>query len=120
MRRLASVFLVILALLLCGYSDDYVSSTDQQTADAQILVDPGYFYGISITTDGTNTATIVVYDSASGASGKKVIQDLVVPSSSTNRGMAFEVDPPVGLENGIYVDITCAGTVKYTVYYRRQ
>lgn len=120
MKRLGFLILVIVALLLCGFTDDYMASTDQQTADAQILVDPGYFYGISITTDGSNTATFVIYDSASGASGKKVVQDLVVPSSSTNRGMAFEADPPVAIEKGLYVDVTCAGTVKYTIYYRRQ
>lgn len=121
MRRLACIFLVIASLLLCGYTEyDNMYSSGELTADAQVISVPGYFYGISITTDGSNTGTVTIYDNASGASGKKLVQDLVVPSSSTNRGMAFDADPPIAVEKGIYVDITCAGTLKYTVYFRRQ
>ena len=119
MKRAFLIFLVAVSLVLCGYSENHVASSGELTADALIINVPGYFYGISITTDGTNTATVVIYDNTE-ASGSKIVQDLVVPSSSTNRGMAFSSDPPVGLETGIYVDVTCAGTVKYTVFYRRQ
>ena len=120
MRRLASIFLVILALMLSGFADDHVQTSDQLTGDGVVLAVPGYYYGITVTTDGTNTATIVLYDNASAASGKKIVQDMVFPSSSTRRMEVLGEDPPVALENGIYVDVTCAGTVKFTIHYRRQ
>lgn len=120
MRRLAAL-LLILALCLVGFAeDDVVYTTDQLTGSGVVLNVPGYYYGISVTTDGSNTATIVLYDNASAGSGKKITQDLVFPSSSTRRMETFEEDPPVALEKGIYAVVTCAGTVKFAIHYRRQ
>lgn len=120
MRRLASVFLVVLALLIFGFTDQYVESSDEITADGVVLAEPGYFYGVSAENDGSNSITVVIYDNASAASGKQVVHTLFFPASSTRRMEAWENSPPVAVEKGMYADITCAGDAKITVYFRRQ
>lgn len=90
----------------------------QQTADATILTGGGYFHGIAVVTDGTNSVTVNVYDNTAG-SGTKLIPDWVVTSSSANRAQTYSVYPPIRVTTGIYVDITTAGSVKYMVYYEK-
>lgn len=119
MRR-ALLGLLACLFFLWGYADDYVTSSGELTSDQAVLSVPGYFYGATITTDSSNDCTLTLYDNASAASGKKIVSDLKVDATTTQPTWAHEEDPPIGLENGIYADVTCAGTCKFTILYRRQ
>ena len=91
--------------------------SDEQTAAAAIKASSGWFHGITVITDGTNSVTISIYDNASAASGTELIPTWIVTTSSANRAQTYSVSPPVRTKNGIYVNVTTSGTVTYMVYY---
>ena len=88
------------------------------TSDALITGGCGFFHGIIVHTDGTNAATVKVYDNTA-ATGSKLVSYLVVPTSATNRifALSFSTREECTYDNGIYVDITCAGDCTFDVYY---
>ena len=67
----------------------------------------------------TNAATVKIYDNTA-ASGTMLVPTLEIPTSADNRGEVWSWEPPLAVSTGIYVDVTCSGTVKYVIYYRRQ
>ena len=74
------------------------------------------FIGVEIITDGSNAATVTLYDSASGVSaGKEIFKGTV--SGSANFGKP-PFDLPIMADNGIYASIsgTGAGVI---VHYRK-
>ena len=87
------------------------------TVDAAITAGSGFLKGIIVHTDGTNTVTLDVYDNATEASGIKLFSTLTIPTSATNRATVISFDYEAKYENGIYVNITCAGSVTYDVYF---
>jgi len=115
------VLLAVLAVCLFGFRSEYMLMTAEKTADSAAVTGAGYFYGITVTTDGTNAVTMDVYDNTA-ASGTKLIQTVVFPTSAMARGGAIGWDPPLPFNTGVYVDVTVGGggTVKYMVYYRLQ
>lgn len=89
-----------------------------KTADAAITAGSGYLKGIIIHTDGTNSVTFAVYDHATAASGSKLFSTFTVTTSSANRATTISFgDKECPYVNGIYVDITTAGSVTYDVYF---
>jgi len=102
-----------------AYTPTYMGYSAVKTADALILTGNGWLYGIVAATDGTNAVTFKTYNNTE-ASGTKVHPDWIATTSATNRMSAISFDPPLIMTNGIYVDITTAGTVSYVVYYRSQ
>lgn len=114
--------ILLLVLVFCGFAmpgDLYVVSSGEKSASALVQTGPAFFFGVAITTDGSNSVTMAIYDNTEG-SGDKICPDLVAPASATNRVYTFEANPPVGANEGIYVDVTCAGTYDYVVYFRSQ
>lgn len=93
-----------------------MKSSGQQTADGVVMASDGRFFGITITPDGSNNVTVTVYDSASAASGTKITPDIVVAGNGGTQEWSPPIEPVDCIE-GIYVDITTDGTVKYNVYY---
>ena len=91
--------------------------TDQQTTSTACVAEACYFHGIAVITDGTNSVTIDIYDNASAASGTKLIPTWVIPTSSTNLYAGYDAPHPIRCKNGIYVNVTCEGDVKYIIYY---
>lgn len=88
------------------------------TTDAAITTGSGYLKGIIVHTDSANSVTLNVYDNASAASGNKLFSTLTVTTSAANRVTTIGFDDKECLYvNGIYVDITTAGTVTYDVYF---
>lgn len=88
------------------------------TSDAKITEGSGWFHGIIVHTDGTNAATVAIYDNTA-ASGSKLVTSLVIPTSATNRvfALSFNTKEECPYKLGIYVDITCSGTCTFDVYY---
>lgn len=91
-------------------------SSGLKTADAVIRADKAILTGVHVITDGTNDATVLLYDNASAASGTEIFKitatgtDDAIPINLPNNG--------VYCKNGIYADITTAGTMGYIVYFR--
>jgi hypothetical protein len=118
-KRILSVLLAVMlvtgAALASGPSSIVIQSTEQ-SADATVYTGGGWFYGIILTTDGTNSVTVDIYDNTA-ASGTKLIPTTVIPSSAAERSASIGFGSPVNFSNGIYVDITTSGTAGYMVYY---
>ena len=124
--RIKKIFILIAALLILSGTlwafepMEFMDFSSTQTGDAAVLTSgPGYFYGISCKTDGTNAVTFQLYDNASEASGTRIGHDYICSTSSTNRVCVFGWEPPIPFTNGIYVDVTSSDTTPdYVVYYR--
>ena len=99
---------------LADYPWKSLNRTAEQTADAAAVTGAGHFGGIIIATDGSNDVTVDIYDNTA-ASGNNIIPTVVCKGSS--RIHAIGIDPPTPFFTGVYVDITCAGTLSYIVYY---
>jgi len=118
MKKLISVLIGLLMLFVCSsvYAES-MNYSGSKSADALIQPIGGLFYGIAIATDGTNAVTVSIYDNATTNSGNLIVPTFVATTGATDRTKSFFVYPAIRYENGIYVDITCAGTVGYEVYY---
>jgi hypothetical protein len=87
------------------------------TADqAAIFTGRGLFQGILVTTDGTNNATVVVYDSVTH-SGTQLTPSFVVLGAS--RTFALSFSPGIAFATGLSVDFSVAGggSGSYQVFY---
>ena len=117
MKKALSIIAIVLLLAGMAGAVEWTNKSSQ-TATAAITTTSGYLHGIMLATDGTNAVTISVYDNASAASGTKLIPTQVVTTSAANRSTAISISPAVIFYNGVYVEITCSGTVAYIVYYK--
>jgi hypothetical protein len=121
-RRIFTVlFSLLLILLLSTFASaivDWCNGSGAKTAAGLIVQGTGQFHGVMVTTDGTNTVTLDVYDAVI-ASGTKLITTQIIPSSATNRVFAVGVSPPVKFSKGIYVNSSVAGggSYSYIVYF---
>ena len=120
-KSLTILTISLIAILLIAshvLADRVYVSSGQQTATATIKSGAGILGQIAVVTDGTNAVTIDVYDNASAASGTKLMPTWVITTSATDRCQSWDA-PGDGVRfmNGLYVVITCAGTVKYIVYW---
>lgn len=89
------------------------NSSGLKTSDAAVLASPGWFCGVEIVTDGTNAATVIVYDNASAASGTVLFKGTVAGASNFG-GATYDI--PVRAPNGIYVDVTGTNAA-YIIYF---
>ena len=91
-------------------------SSGLKTADGVIRVDKTIVTGVYINTDGANDATVVLYDNASAASGTEIFSQKVTGADDS---IPFNLpDDGVYCKNGVYADITTAGTMSFIVYFR--
>lgn len=119
MKKYLVSIIMLLALMFGSLSPVWAELSETKIADAAIVSGRGFFLGIFFVTDATNEVTVNIYDNASAASGKKLIPtDTIITTAAANRIQAIGFEKgEVPYMNGIYVDITCAGTVSYIVYY---
>ncbi len=117
MKRILAVIVFLLLFALPARGVEWCNSSGDLTADSLVMVGSGSFYGLGVTTDGVNAVTVSIYDSATAATGKLLFPTFVVPVSPATG--TLNINPPVRFENGLYIDITCGGTVHYVVYYSR-
>lgn len=92
----------------------------KMTASGVICDKPCVFGGFIIGTDDTNDPEITIYDNASAASGNEVVPTATYDASVM--GLNGYTAPGMGidLKNGAYIEITCAGTVEVTVFYKEK
>ena len=70
------------------------------------------FCGILIVTNGSNDASVIVYDNASTASGTELFKGTIAAASNFGGGFVYST-----AVKGIYVDVSGTGAA-YIVYYR--
>ncbi len=85
------------------------------TASALVVTGRAVFYGFMVRTDGTNDVTLTFYDNTV-ASGTNIIPSSIVVDGGSKVG-TLDDERGLAVTNGIYAEITCAGTYSYQVYY---
>lgn len=90
------------------------TSSGLKTADAAILAMPGTLMGLTVLTDGTNDATVILYDNASAASGT-VLAKLKVPGAELSKELVV-AECGIVANHGIYADVEGDGA-EYIVQY---
>ena len=85
--------------------------TEPATASGIAITGNCYFIGVIISLDGISDVTLNVFDSLT-ASGKNLLPDDILIDAARNY-FGYEMSAPVRCINGIYIDITCAGTYSY-------
>lgn len=88
-------------------------SSGLQTADAVIQTGRNRINAITLLGDGTNAASLIVYDNASAASGTVLAK---ITALATERFTHVIFENPVVAEDGIYADVTGTGA-EYIVYF---
>ncbi len=84
----------------------FAVSSGVKSASAAISSVPALLVGFSVTTNGTDNATLTLYDNASSASGT-VIGQATVLGSQMNYNLAYNI--PVKASNGIYLSLSGTG-----------
>ena len=112
-KVLLIVFCILLMASTTFAAQDFVQYSTK-TSSALVTTGKGMYHGIKVNTDGTNAATVVVYDNTSAA-GTAIDPSTVYVMSASMRVQASGSNPPRRYYNGLYVSITCAGTVSVTV-----
>jgi len=88
-------------------------SSGLKTTDSAIAVGRNRINAITLIADGTNAASVVVYDNATTTSGT-VLGKVTAVSGQGTVHVIFE--NPVIAENGVYADVTGTGAA-YIVYF---
>jgi len=111
---------IVLFAITSAYAvNEWCQPGDQETESAAISASACYFHGIAVILDGTNAQTFDIYDNASAASGTKLIPTWVISTSSTKLEAGYDAPKPIRCKNGIYVNVSGSGSVKYIVYYSK-
>jgi len=88
-------------------------SSDLRTADAAIYVGRGTLNAVTVLTDGTNAATLTIYDNASAASGT-VLYKSIVAGADLQKADVYNL--AIRCVNGLYADISGTGAA-YIIHY---
>lgn len=87
-------------------------TSDLKTTAAVIAVGRSRVNAVTVLTDGTNAATVILYDNASAASGK-VLAKVIVPGANRTEHVVFF--NPIVAENGVFASVSGTGA-EYIVY----
>jgi len=87
-------------------------STGVLNADTLISTGRNRINALTVLTDGTNLATVDLYDNTAG-SGTIAVKGMCLGASRINH---FVFENPVMVENGIYADVTGTGAT-FIVFY---
>jgi hypothetical protein len=88
-------------------------SSGLKSADAAICTYKNRINAVTLITDGTNAASVVLYDNASAASGTVLAK---VTASGAQNTVHVIFDNPVLAQSGVYADVTGTGA-EYIVYF---
>lgn len=88
-------------------------SSGLKTADAVIAEGRNRINAITLLADGTNAASVILYDNASSASGT-VLGKAKIAATGVITHVIFE--NPVVAENGVFADVAGTGA-EYIVYF---
>lgn len=91
---------------------DTSKSTGSLSADTLIATGTALLCGVNLVTDGTNAATLVIYDNTSAAGTALVT--VKIKGADLSKEILFTF--PVKAKNGLYADITGTGA-SFSVFY---
>lgn len=83
-------------------------TTGRQNNNSQIATRPCAVTSAIIHTDGSNNATLKIFDTASGNNGEKECRYWLVPAASQYGG--GNIPYPFKCNNGIYCEVTGGGS----------
>ena len=107
------LFIIMLALPITTWAEGYARSSGEKTATATIYNGKCVITAVEVITDGTNNATVIVYDALS--TDGKVVLELTVNGGNHYGGRVFL--PPVQMTTGIHAVISGTGA-SYIVEYK--
>lgn len=90
------------------------TSSGLLSADTAVSALPGRLLGVALIADGTNAATVILYDNASAASGT-VIAKLSVAALGTYADMNMP-NEGIAVNKGIYADVAGTGAAFIVLY----
>ena len=90
-----------------------LKSSGLVTESAVISAVPARLMGLTVLTDGSNSATVILYDSASSAEG--TVLDKVILAAADRTGRINYSKDGVQAANGIYASLTNANVVVHFV-----
>ena len=94
-----------------------VTSSGRQTASVVVSAAAGRLHGLVVETDGTNAATVTVYDNASASATGNIVGRLIVAGADRNANIIF-FEQGVEALRGLYLEVTGTGAAAI-VYYSR-
>ena len=94
-----------------------IFNTVKKTASGVVIAEPCIFGGFLLGTDGVNDPTVTVYDNTSAASGEELAPTTEYDASVL--GLNGAIGFSVVAKNGIYIEITTAGSCEITVLYHK-
>lgn len=99
------------------FTPNVLSTTPtKKTESAIVYTGACVFRGILLGTDGANDPTITVYDGTSNA-GTEILPTCTYDASALGLNGVTGINPGIYCSTGLYVEITCAGTVEVIVNY---
>lgn len=108
-----TIIAVILAISTVYAATFFLTSSGKLSSSQAVYASKCIYGGMKVITDGSNNATIKVYDNASAASGTQV-DEATVTGSDQYGGMILP--HPVRCSNGIYVSVSGTGAA-VIIYY---
>lgn len=114
MKRRITILILCLLLVPALLYADYARTSYEQTTSQAVSKIGCVLTGILVITNGTNAATVILYDNASAASGS-VLAEFVVAGADRYGGRDW--CNPVHCINGIYAAVSGIGAsyiVEYT------
>jgi hypothetical protein len=114
MKRILPLSLGLFFLASVAYGATFfLTSSGELTASAAVAAQKSILGGVLIMTDGTNDATIIIYDHATAASGTKIWESVITGSDNYGGGI---FPHPIRCANGIYVSISGTGASAIVFY----
>ena len=87
----------------------------KKTSSGVVYAGPCIFHGFLVGTDGIDDPVITIYDHASKAEGQEVVPTTTYDASMLGLNGATGINQLCAI--GIYLEITCSGTVEVNVQY---
>lgn len=89
---------------------------EKKTESGIVYTGRSVFRGFLLGTDGVNDPTITVYNGLSN-SGDEIVPSCTYDASALGINGVTGINPGIHCDEGIYLEITCAGTVEVIVLY---
>lgn len=95
-----------------------VISGVSRVTDGAVTTNPGYFYGVAISTDEANQVDVDIYNSGTTSVGSdKLLPSIRVPAASRSKEIFLPQPIPF---SGIYIDVTTSGTTHQALFFFRE
>ena len=85
-----------------------MQASGEKTASVAIAGQAGKLHGVNINTDGTNDATVILYDDPDSADSKKLWEQVVKGADFTG-GFLLSLPGGIPYNTGLYVSIAGTG-----------